>query len=445
MRLRVAYSRNRSRFARLARMKPDISNIPADQARLQLSRILESEVFHDSPTLQRLLTYLVDEALAGRMEGLKEYSIGTSVFQRGENFDPRTDSIVRVQMGILRKKLGAYYSGAGARDEIVVEVPRGHYAPAITRRPARPPESEPLRKFSNWTIWMWTSLVLGSVVLAGAVAGLRYAWNGRSAARPVEARKFQWSSHPVWKGFFEPGSSAKLVVGVPYMFSVGGMMVRDPAINHPGEMIASPRVRSLATQVGSPTKCEVYTGLGEAAGINLLTRFFAGASQDLPLIRSRLAKWQDLATGNAIFLSSARFQTLDQEIPRPADFEFFDKKVSMAILNRRPKPGEQAEYLPKVARSPEGADDGTDYALISVWPGTMRGRRIISMGGTYTWGTEGAAEYLTDGPSLEELKGKLAVDGPAGDPDAGLQIVLKVRINNDQVASTTYVTHHWLK
>ena len=52
---------------------------------------------------------------------------------------------------------------------------------------------------------------------------------------------------------------------------------------------------------------ELYTGLGEAAGINLLTRFFHGASQDLPLIRNRLTKWQDLTAGNLIFLGISAF------------------------------------------------------------------------------------------------------------------------------------------
>lgn len=431
-------------------MKPDIPSIPADQSRLQLARILESEVFRDSPTLQRLLSYLVEEALAGRTEGLKEYSIGTSVFQRGEDFDPRTDSIVRVQMGILRKKLGAYYAELGSQDEVVVEIPRGHYSPAFLSQRAQMPASQPggtpsSGQSSNGNIWKAASLVLGVVVLAGTAAGLTFLWRGRTAARSAEARAFQWATHPVWRGFFGPGSSTKLVVGVPYMFAFGGFMVRDPGINHDEELTTNPRINAMAAQMGTPSKCEVYTGLGEAGGINLLTRFFASASQDLPLIRSRLAKWQDLATGNAIFLSSARFQTLDQEIQRPADFEFIDKKFSMAILNKRPKAGEQAEYVPSVRRGADGADDGSDYALISVWPGTMRGRRIISLGGTYTWGTEGAAEYLTDGPSLEELREKLATGLPAEGADAGLQIVLKVRINNDQVASTTYITHHWLK
>lgn len=67
------------------------------------------------------------------------------------------------------------------------------------------------------------------------------------------------------------------------------------------------------------------------------------------------------------------------------------------------------------------------------------------MGGTYAWGTEGAAKYLTDGPSLSELKDKLAAGLPAGPTDHGLQIILKVVVKNNQVASTDYVTYHWLQ
>jgi hypothetical protein len=255
----------------------------------------------------------------------------------------------------------------------------------------------------------------------------------------------QWTNHPVWKGFFEPGSPTKLVVGVPFMVAASGMMIRDPAVNNDADLATNARFKSLSSLIGPTRPCEVYTGLGEAAGINLLTRFFASASQDLTLIRSRLAKWQDLATGNAIFLSSARFRTLDEQIVRPVDFEFVHNADKISIHIRNPKPGEERDYSTGIGGGPDGSDDGTDYALVSVWPGTLPGRRIITMGGTYTWGTEGAAEYLTDGPSLSELKDKLAAGLPAGQADHGLQIILKVVVKNNQVASTSYVTHHWLQ
>lgn len=426
-------------------MKSGISEITNVQVNSQVERILASDLFRDSRTLQRLITYLVTEALGGRSEGLKEYSIGTSVFQRGAEFDPRTDSIVRVQMGVLRKKLAVYYSGPGADDEVILDIPRGHYAPAVSLRPAPvAPVEAPARLKRRSPFWLLASFAAAVVVLA-ALGFTVIARNSPRPSREREMQAAQWTSHPIWKGFFEPGSPTKLVVGVPFMFAVGGMMVRDPAVNNDQDLAGSARIKSLSSMIGLARPCEVYTGLGEAAGINLLTRFFASASQDLTLIRSRLAKWQDLATGNAIFLSSARFRTLDKQIARPVDYEFVHIGDKIAIHVRNPNPQEQAEYTTGMGGGADGSDDGTDYALISVWPGTLPGRRIITMGGTYTWGTEGAAEYLTDGPSLNELKGKLAYGVPAGGADHGLQIVLRVEVKNNQVASTTYVAHHWLR
>jgi hypothetical protein len=108
------------------------SNEPGSAAGLavaQAERILASEVFRDSPTQQRLFRYIVQESLSGSHRDLKEYNIGVSVFQRGAEFDPRADSIVRVQMGVLRKRLQQYYSGAGSADAL------GRSAQRPLRRP----------------------------------------------------------------------------------------------------------------------------------------------------------------------------------------------------------------------------------------------------------------------------------------------------------------------
>ena len=46
---------------------------------------------------------------------------------RGENFNPQIDPIVRVEAIRLRAALARYYAGAGSRDPVVIEMPRGHY------------------------------------------------------------------------------------------------------------------------------------------------------------------------------------------------------------------------------------------------------------------------------------------------------------------------------
>jgi hypothetical protein len=70
---------------------------------------------------------VVEHTLDGNNEEVKEYSLGVEVFGRGEAFDPRTDTIVRVQARRLRSKLKDYYEAEGQTDPIVIELPKGHY------------------------------------------------------------------------------------------------------------------------------------------------------------------------------------------------------------------------------------------------------------------------------------------------------------------------------
>ncbi len=101
--------------------------LPPESIRDQLARILRSQPFSNAPSLSRFLRYVVEHTLDGNTEELKEYSLGVEVFDRGEAFDPRTDTIVRVQARRLRSKLKDYYDAEGQTDPIVIELPKGHY------------------------------------------------------------------------------------------------------------------------------------------------------------------------------------------------------------------------------------------------------------------------------------------------------------------------------
>ena len=101
----------------------------------QLARILHSPTFAHAPTLRRLLQHLVGHALEGTANQLKEYSLGVDVFDRGETFDPRIDTIVRVQARRLRAKLNDYYGSHGRFDPVVIAVPTGRYTATFSTRP----------------------------------------------------------------------------------------------------------------------------------------------------------------------------------------------------------------------------------------------------------------------------------------------------------------------
>jgi serine/threonine-protein kinase len=110
-----------------------------EAVRTQLGRILASPQFAQSERLSRFLRLVVASAQKG--EALKEYRIGVEVFDRGRDFDPRTDPIVRVQAAKLRSKLLEYYSAGGASDPLVISVPKGGYAADVrAAAPAAAPE-----------------------------------------------------------------------------------------------------------------------------------------------------------------------------------------------------------------------------------------------------------------------------------------------------------------
>jgi predicted ATPase len=105
-------------------------------ARAHARRVLDSDTFAKAHSLRRLLAYVVDETLAGRAEALKEYTIGVEVFGRGEDFDPRADTIVRVQARRLRAKLQEFYAIDGHADGLAIDVPTGSYLPRFRPIPS---------------------------------------------------------------------------------------------------------------------------------------------------------------------------------------------------------------------------------------------------------------------------------------------------------------------
>ena len=96
-----------------------------------LGRIAESRHFADTTRLKRFLIHIVTETLEGRSETLKGYALGVDVFDKPADFDPGTDTIVRVQASKLRARLEAYYAQEGRGDRLRIKLPKGQYVPVI--------------------------------------------------------------------------------------------------------------------------------------------------------------------------------------------------------------------------------------------------------------------------------------------------------------------------
>src|ERR1051326_6610022 len=101
--------------------------VEVDEIRAQVERMVRSKVFETSEVHRRLLQYLADKTIQGEADRLKEYTIGLEAFGKPDSYDPRHDSIVRLQVGRLRQKLTTYYQTEAAPDDVVISLPKGGF------------------------------------------------------------------------------------------------------------------------------------------------------------------------------------------------------------------------------------------------------------------------------------------------------------------------------
>jgi len=81
--------------------------------------------------LSLFLRYVVEQSLNGQSDHIKQYTIAVDALGYAEHFNPKTDSIIRIQARRLRRALDQYYSGKGFKDPIKIEIPKGSYVPVF--------------------------------------------------------------------------------------------------------------------------------------------------------------------------------------------------------------------------------------------------------------------------------------------------------------------------
>src|SRR5208337_4560805 len=143
----------------------------------QIDNIIKSHSLRGSESLCKLLQYLAKQAIDHPNAPLKEYQIATEVYGRPADFDPQSDSIIRVQAGRLRLKLTEYYASEGVADPIVVKIPKGSYHLIFETRAIEPrPQSVPPREVSPATVTAATVpagwRIAFILVLAGLITSL---------------------------------------------------------------------------------------------------------------------------------------------------------------------------------------------------------------------------------------------------------------------------------
>ncbi len=108
-------------------------DITEQEVRAELDRLLQSALFLQSDRLARFLRFAIENALSGNTDLLKEYVIGTEVYDRKPPYHPSQDSIVRTEARRLRAKLKDYYESEGKQNPVFIYFRPGTYVPLFRR------------------------------------------------------------------------------------------------------------------------------------------------------------------------------------------------------------------------------------------------------------------------------------------------------------------------
>ena len=97
----------------------------------ELNWLLTSGALGRSSNLARMLTFVCEKHFQDKDDQVTEYMLATEALGRRENFDPQTDTIVRVTAHSLRKRLQEIYETDGANRPVHILIPLGHYVPSF--------------------------------------------------------------------------------------------------------------------------------------------------------------------------------------------------------------------------------------------------------------------------------------------------------------------------
>jgi hypothetical protein len=403
---------------------------PNGAFREELNRLLRSETFRASESLRKLLGYLGQAYEAGTSRQLKEYSIGRDVMLKPEDYDPRVDASVRVQVGKLRQRLDQYYHEEGAASLHRITLPKGRFELAFdSPPPPPPPQPKPASRLIP---------ILALALLASLVWGAFGWWRALApevaagAPMPEEVRQF-------WAPFVESRQRLVFVLGSPLFVRFHNQYYRHPMANTWPEVEKTVPLEALRRLLQAPTEpaeTRRWTPLGEAMAAHRLAMVLGPVRPDASLKRSTALAWEDIKSTNLVFLGPPKFNPQTQALPIRQEFVF----TGDVITNLRPQPGELAEY--RTVRDPEIEDIPAEYALMTRLRGLEGWGEVLILASTTTEGTWAAAEYVTSPTTLRQLFARIAVNGVL--PDC-FQVILDCRFKQQVPIRTEYVTHRVLE
>lgn len=315
-----------------------------------LEKVLNSTGFSKSRRYKELLQYLVKAE--GEGKPVKEISLAIDLFDKDTTFDPAEDTIVRVSIGNIRKKLSSYYYTEGASDTLRMEIPKGSYN--LVFKTVKPIH------YRFWNRRRKSLFFILAALFGISVTALVYLFLQN---RELKERFYPVQrDNPVWKEFISSDIPTMILLGDHFfMYEMHEnenrrIFIRDSRVNSMEDY------NSRISSFSRPFEPLEFTYLREATAISMMDiiPILKIRDQQIVVKQSSEIEWTDFDQYNIIFSGTVKcINKLEKLLP---SFNIRVERDSVYQLLRLDESGDVAEIY-TLPRSDQN-NMMTDYAYV---------------------------------------------------------------------------------
>ncbi len=404
----------------------------------ELELILEHPLFRSSKRCQQFLRYSVQHVLDGDFDHLKERSIGMAVFDRSALYDTGDDSIVRVTAREVRGRLAQYYGSLTKEPPVRLEISPGSYItefrwqvatspvlplpdPLVINTP--PPERSPA--------WRWP-LVVAAFALVFAIASAIAVYPRLFPAKQDLLKRF-------WGPMLDSPKPVLLCIANPGVYRLDDKVFKRFGINDPGNatMVAAqiPEQGVVYGREIIPSK-DGYAGMGDTIAATQMAILFTKLGKSLQVRTSTDIAFADLRASPAVLIGAF---TNSWTLELMKEWRFvFDLATPPGWVIRDHNDPKRMWVNPALAEDLRSRKVTEDYALISRVFEERSGQPVVSVAGITDFGTEAAAEFISD----QSLLASAFTDAPKQWERKNLQLVIKTLVVGHTAGKPMYIARH---
>ncbi|HTD21161.1 MAG TPA: hypothetical protein VK738_00760 [Terriglobales bacterium] len=412
-----------------------------DSRKLLVERVASSSYLSKSARLRDMFLYLCERVLEQSADEIHEHEVGHKVFGRPPDYDTTADNIVRVHATMLRKRIELYFATEGSREPVIIDIPKGNYAPVFHKRPVTPqPQPVPMpavpveRRF-NWKMWLPIAIATVFACTTGFLFFRIHALtqgNNAIPANQVAVRQF-------WSQIFRPDKPADIVLDdaalgffqefTPHQVTLSEYFDRS----YLQSVDQSAATAKLDRNFTGPLILKRQSSYADTALLWKLAQTAAALRSDAKLHFARDYSFREVKADNVILLGNSRSNPWIEPFESHLALRWkFDNSLSAYYpVDTAVADQEKFHIITQTSEPHEG------YATVSLLPNLGGTGKVLIISGTGGAAVGAALDFLSDEPSVSQLRSRLPQSRAADFPY--FEALLRVKSRSSSPRDTTIV------